>query len=623
MSFKLFFASTLGLIKSTRKIEATHQALLADYIMFCDFEKSPELSEYLELEILVNSATFKQTKKELRQLSYKGSKEEGQSKELKRLERKSNLKKFYLTLKSEELKRFGKVEESGIIEKYRTLKKYVESSEFQFEKTNAAARGKKKFETTEAFAKYNEFKQLQSSFDLKFYQNFKKSSDFRNYEIMSVSPEKKRFEELHKIYSSITKAEKDSKEASQLAEYKKLTKNRKLQRFFKTEKSDELIRFNKIAASGLFEKFQILKKFVESPEFKQQKLKAIADGKREFETTGAYAKLQEYNKLQNSEDVKFYLKFEKSPGRINYEKMKNSDEKNRFEELQTITASDDFIKRVAYLEDKNKWEKTEESIKEKRFAEYQKIPQLINYLKYKNSNAFDFLKKWDLVFEDNFDSGNLDQKKWVTRSHWANQLLGQNFSQVGDLHAFTDGKNVTVGGKSLKLEVRKEKVAGMQWQIPFGFVEKEFDYSSGIVSTSGIDWWNHGILEAKVKYSPTKHFVDAIYLLGEESSPQINLVEMGAKNRLGTLIQMNGEVKADCESISGLKSGEFYIFRLEWTSNSLTWKINEKEILTIPLHVPSHSMHLNAASIVVNEPNNDLPHRFEIEWIRFYQPHKV
>jgi hypothetical protein len=32
-------------------------------------------------------------------------------------------------------------------------------------------------------------------------------------------------------------------------------------------------------------------------------------------------------------------------------------------------------------------------------------------------------------------------------------------------------------------------------------------------------------------------------------------------------------------------------------------------------------MHLNAASIVVNEPNN-LPHRFEIEWVRVFQHKK-
>ncbi|MEY3745506.1 MAG: Carbohydrate kinase, partial [Pseudomonadota bacterium] len=49
-SSKLFFASTFGLIKSTAKIEAAHNALLADFRMFKEFENSDELKEFLELE---------------------------------------------------------------------------------------------------------------------------------------------------------------------------------------------------------------------------------------------------------------------------------------------------------------------------------------------------------------------------------------------------------------------------------------------------------------------------------------------------------------------------------------------------------------------------------------------
>lgn len=438
MSFKIFIANTFGLIKPTAKIEAAHEALLHDYHQFCDFEQSSLLKEYQDLEMIVNSATFKQNKKELQQLSLKGSKEEAQLKDLKKLEQNGKLRKYYSTLKSEGLKRF------------------------------------------------NELKKQNDSADNKFLAQFEKSSSYKNY-------------------------------------------------------------------------------------------------------------------LQ----------------------MKDSAERKRLEELQELTSSAEFKTRVTYLEDKQKWEKTEDAVQERRFAELQKMPDQINYLKYKNSNAFDFFKKWELVFEDRFDSQKLDPQKWITKSHWANQTLGQNFSQVGDIHAFTDGKNIVTDGKSLKIEVRKEKAAGMQWRIPFGFVPQDFEYTSGIISTVANEWWNHGILEAKVKYSPSADLVDAIYLLGEETSPQINLVEMGAKNRLGTLSKSNGKIHADCESISGLKTGEFYIFRLEWTSNALIWKINGREMLKIDLHIPSHALHLNAASIVVNEPNGSLPHRFEIDWVRFYRHHKA
>ena len=473
MSFKLFIASTFGLIKSTAKLEAAYETLHSDYKIFCEFEKSAELAEYNELDSLIKSSAFQQKKKEIQHLSFKGSQEAAQLTEFKKLSRNSRLQKFYATLKSDELKRFDRISDSETLKKYKELKAGVEK--------HSLSALKNMDKQSKEFIFYSEFEKLRDSDDLVFFRNFRKSSAYRNYELMLDSVEHR-----------------------------------------------------------------------------------------------------------------------------------------RYEELKQITESDDFVARVAYLEDKQKWEKTDEHKKEIRLSELKKLPQLATYLKYQSSNAFDFFRKWDLVFEDRFNSGKLDREKWLTQSHWASQTLGRNFSQVGDLHAFSEGRNVSVDFDALKIEVRKEKTYGMQWKVPYGFVEQEFDYSSGIVSTAGVEWWKHGILEAKVKYAPSSQLVDAIYLLGEEASPQINLLEMGVQNRMGMLIKVADRIQTECESISGLKTGEFYIFRLEWNSHSLVWKINDREILTVSHDIPAFKMHLNLASIVVSEPT-DLPHRFEIGWVRFYQ----
>jgi len=478
MSFKLLFASTFGLIKSTAKIEAAHEALLSDYHQFCEFLKSKELKEYHELEALVNSDTFIQKKKELQQLRLKGSKEELLLQEFKKLSKNSRLKRFYVTMKSVELKKFEMISSSEILTHYHELKTAVE---------------------------------------------------------------------VHS-YAALKKLGKESKE---------------------------------------------------------------------------FILYTEFQKLKQSEDIVFFKKYRMSSSLKNYELMKDSPERKRFEELQKITASEEFLARVSYLEDKQKWEKTEDSEKEKRYQELQKLPQLVNYLKNRNSDAFDFFKKWHLVFEDDFESDKLDTQKWITQSYRANQSLGQNYSQTGDLHTFTEGKNVQVYGQSLKIEVRKEKATGMQWRIPFGFVEQEFDYTSGIISNAATEWWKYGILEAKVRYSPDNNLVDMLYLLGEENSPQINLVEMGTKNRVGLFTNSDHGIHSESTSISGLKIGEFYIFRLEWSANSLVWKINNRVILTLTDHIPAFKMHLNAASILVSEPTDSLPHRLEIDWVRFYQHAKV
>lgn len=476
MSFKLFIASTFGLLKATAKIEKEQEALRNDYKNYLEFEQSPEYNEFLDLETLVNSATFKLKKKELQKLSLKGSKEESMLNEFRKLNQSGRLKRYFQTLKSPELERFENIQSSGLPNDFIKLKSLVTGSSF------------------------------------------------------------------------------DRKKA-------------------KDNTSDE------------FEKFT------------------------------------QYQKLKDSSDLQFANKFSSSPAYKNYLRIKDSSELKRLNELQEITSAEDFRNRVNYLEDKQKWQKTEEAAKEIRYTELLKTPLVVNFLKYRNSHAFDFHKKWDLVFEDRFDSKKLDETKWTTLSYWAKQTLGKNFSQMGDYHTFTDGQNILTDGKSLQIEVRKEKAKGMQWLIPFGFVEKEFEYTSGLITTAESDWWNHGILEAKVKYSGSPDFVDAIYLLGEESSPQINLLEMGAKNRVGTFTKTDQGIKSSSESISGLKEGEFYIFRLEWSAQSLVWKINNREILSINLHIPSHSMHLNIASIIVNEKSNRLPHRFEIDWVRFYKHH--
>lgn len=473
MSFKLFIASTFGLIKSTSKIEAAHNALLADYEIYTKFEASPERNEYHELEVLLKSPTFLQRKKEIQHLTYKGSQEE-----------------------------------------------------------------------------------------------------------------------------------------AQLAEFEKLKKNHGLQKFYEMQDSDDLKRFEKIASSAELANYKKLKELVHSPSFDAKKKKD--------EKTQEYAQNAEFHRLKDSENIKFYEHFAKSGEYKAYLEFKDSVERKRFEELKKLTTSEEFKKRIAFLEDKHKWEKTEEHAKEVRFAELKAKPELQVYLKYQHSTALDFFKKWNLVFEDQFKSSKLDHERWMTLSHWGNQALGRNYSQPGDLHAFTDGRNVSVELNTLKIDVRREKTRGMQWQLPLGFVEREFEYSSGLVSTAGSEWWKHGILEAKVKYAPSANLVDAIYLLGEEASPQINLVELGARNRVGLLSKTSEGIQAQSESISGLKTGEFYIFRLEWNSHSLTWKVNGRELLTLSHDVPAFKMHLNIASIVVNE-QADVPHRFEIDWVRFYQ----
>lgn len=367
--------------------------------------------------------------------------------------------------------------------------------------------------------------------------------------------------------------------------------------------------------SKTLERYNELKKLTESEEFLHRK--AHLEDKKKFEKTDAQKKYQEFMQLKASDNIRFYFRYEKSPIRKNFLQMKDSQEKSRFLELKELCGSKEFLERKAYLEDNKKWEKTEEYQKQQSYLQQKDLPHIVLYFKYKDSNKLDFFKNWKLVFEDTFEAKTLDTEKWQTISLAAEKTLGKNYSQSGDLQAYTSGKNIKTGG-SLKIETRKEKTGGMEWQMPFGFHEKEFDYSSGTINTGKSLNTKYGIFEAKVKYAPNNRMVSAIYLLGNSVSPQINLIETGIKNRMGMFLVASNKPEESTVDLNGLKANNFYIFRLEWSRDKLSWSVNGKTMHTLTGNVPDFEMHLNAATIVVKD-TTAVAHHFEIDWIRVYQ----
>ena len=154
-----------------------------------------------------------------------------------------------------------------------------------------------------------------------------------------------------------------------------------------------------------------------------------------------------------------------------------------------------------------------------------------------------------------------------------------------------------------------------------GFVPAEFDYTSDLISTNKTYWQEDGIFEAKIKFCPTKQVVSSFYLAGENSTPRVNLVEMGTKNQLGiSTLTENGKVNSTGLDISNLKKDKSYIFTVEKTGNTLIWKINEVEVLTIQDSAMNFPLHANASSIVVYDvPGSSLPVNFEIDWVKCYR----
>ncbi len=407
-----------------------------------------------------------------------------------------------------------------------------------------------------------------------------------------------------------------SPEAKQLKQYDKLKANNKLQTYYQLKESGDIEKYQELKDSETVKRYQELVQYVRS-KYKADrsafKKKMKKDPSLKFEDSDASKKYSELQKLKASSDIKFFFEFPKSRNYRTYKKVADSSLPKNFEELKNTIESEEFKERKVYLEDKQRWEKTEAYQKEQDYNKMKSDPLFINYLKYKKSNAFDFFRNWNLVFEDRFEGQTLNTEKWQTITSAAQKTIGKNFSQPEDLQSYTNGENIKVKNNHLQLQVKKEKTETMVWNPASGFVSTEMDYSAGLLTTGEIFTPQYGILEAKIKFSPNKHIEDVFCLTDNKNEYRINLLECGKVNRLG----LSSKNSSANESLSGLDSENFYIFKVEWSESKISWKINNQEILSTTAHINTPlSIHL---SNIVIEPLAQTSHQFEVDWIRFFQ----
>ncbi len=605
MSFKLFTLQALGKIKATEKIEAERAALYADYQEFLAVGASEDLKKYLELESWVNSDEFKKRKAEIESLQFKGSHEQKDLLEYQKLAKSKKIKLFLQTNSSNELKKFGSIKGSEKLDEYYQLKDYMDNGEFRKEKREIES------QVYKGSAEQNHEKELtalKKNKGIKAYFKLHESADLKEYQDFSDSEKLKRFFDLKNT------AERD-KEGKK--KYRELRRDAQIKKYFRFERSTQLRLYWETKGSHQLERYFELEKVIGSKEFKEKK--AYLLDKKKFEKSEAFSKLQHFNNLKKDGDIVFFLKFEKSKNYINYLDLKDSFELKRYYELKEKTESKEFLERKAYLEDKKKWEKSDEYKRQQSFLGMKALPEFVKYFKYKGTDSFDFFKEWEISFEDTFEGRSLDSKKWITAGYWANKLVGDNFSQPGDLQCFNSGKNISLNNR-LSLQVKKEKATGKVWNAAAGFEPTEFEYTSDTINTGESFWMEEGIVEAKIKFSPTKEVVNFFYLLGGKASPQLNLLEMGAKNRMGALSLEDGKAVFEGTSIGNLKAGKYYLFAMELAKGKITWKINDVVIYEMQASEYGFPMHLNIATIVVNNiPASKLPANFEVEWVRCYK----
>lgn len=620
-TFKFF----IGWYPKTEDIEKKREELIKEYEEINQFAISEELAHYLTLDKFVNSKEFAERKSYFKNLNFSNSEEEKKEKEYHRLVRWHEIKFYYKYKASASLAHFTSLNGTKEIADFEQLKAFMESDEFK--KVQDYMNDKKKWEKTDEFRKFQEFEVLSKNTSFIGYFKFVKSKEYSDFTKLYQSTELAAYETREKYIHSIefgeavtTKEFKKSEAYAKFKEFKKWKKSSAFKNYFKLKKSDIYADYKKLRNSEELLYYNELETFVKLPQFKEKK-KQIESLR--FDQTYEYKKLQEYKKLASSRRIKDFYKIKTSEALSEYRNLDGSKIITDYESLEKYIKSDEFKNRKAYLLDSKKWQKTEEFKKNQEYQRLKKTPKIIWYFKVKDSHKYDELKAWNLAFEDDFTSGKIDKNKWINRYFWGDVLLNDSYALPGEKHFITDGKNLELNGTTVKILTKSEKVTGKEWNPVFGFMPKQFDYTSGLLCSGNQFRIKFGKIEAKIKLESSSGIFHAFWLAGDTMVPQIDIFKLYNNQLLLSTFYGHPDVKEgikhDTSKLNASKFvGKQFIFSIEWDADKIVWRINNLEVKTQTENIPQDSMYIVLNSGVLGDQAT-IPSKMEIDWIRCYQ----
>lgn len=411
---------------------------------------------------------------------------------------------------------------------------------------------------------------------------------------------------------------KDTPQCHQLSQYKALRSSSDIKSYFKYVNSGKLERIRQIEASSLYKDYIELKNYINSTEF------ISAKAHKEFKTSDAYAKFKKFKTHAKHPDIKYYNAI---AGKQEYKtvlKLEDSERLKGFFELESIVKSQEFQDHKAFMEDRKRFDKSEEASLINEFKLLQKNEEIKWYLEQEKKNPFTDIRKWKLTFEDNFDAITLDSGRWMTGYYWGKALINDHYVPANEKQFFTD-RNIELRESMARITTRQESVNGKVWDLTMGFIPHQFSYTSGLISTGRSFRQKYGRITAKVRFSGSYPAVNAFWMAGERITPHIDIFKTaykkGDKVECGVYVSDGKAVAKRTHKISGASfRNEFYIYSCEWSPEAIVWKINGHEVARETKNIPSEPMYLSFCTVLPEEPAaGSLPSTMEIDWVRCYQ----
>jgi len=496
---------------------------------------------------------------------------------------------------AKELDEFTAFEASRELEDFYELEKYLNSKEHKDIMQSVEIARKKELDKVTAFEELKKSKKFREHF------KFKSSPKLQDHLAFGQSSTMNEFLELEKLVNS-----KDFMAEKQRFENQKAAEEKKAQDYKEMKNSK----------SADPKKLEVLEKYISSDEHRNKLNEAVnmlgemANQLSGYERMKKSGRFKKYFSFENNQKYKDFKSFEKSPTLANYY------------ELEQYLNSDTHKSLMESLKEKEE----KEIARIKEFEAFKNSKKYNWYVDLKKSNNFDEITQWKAVFEDEFDGDKLDTKKWITRYFWGHKLINDAYAFENDAAYPTDGQNIEVNYGTLKIVTRRERVTGKVWKVPYGFIPKDFDYTTGLICSAGSHRQKFGKIEAKIKINFSKPVQYNFWMVSEKNIPHIDILKVDKKKTLVELAHVTGtEIGKDHQKFTSHFKGldlsqDYFIYTLLWSKDKLTWKINGVTVHEQTQRIPQEEMYLVFSCKMTEESaNSSLPAFMEVDWVKCYQ----
>lgn len=436
-----------------------------------------------------------------------------------------------------------------------------------------------------------------------------------HYERMAHSPEYSRYRKLKDYVTSnlfVTRRKetealvyKNSKEYRAEKRYKELLTSKKLRAFYQIRESKELAGYLQITQSATYVEFRKLKVVVNSPGFDKHL---------------HITELQGYKKLLKDPKIKAALKFEKNRKYRFYCEIKDTEEPKEFEKLSDYVKTDEFKSARAFLLNKKRYTTTDDYKILCEFEALEKHPDLVKFFALHQDPHFRDLQRWDIVFEDDFNTGRLDTNTWITRYYAGERFLNDTYGVGKDCQLYL-ADNVTLDGSSVALHFKKESIIGKYWDETLGIREKSYDYTSGLISTAISFRQQYGKFEAKIRLSRSS-IMQHFWMKSDTNSPQVEIMRCNADGIwMGESKIGHSGITTTLETVADVRvTNDYFIFTLDWQCDRLVWSINDTVVKVQQENIPNIPMYLLFSLGTTQVPSDrSVPTKLEIDWVRCYR----